>query len=1093
MSNTPAIWKKNAVTTVALVMLQFGLCPAWGQPADVFTLDIETQQAGTALIELASSSGAQIMISEQIGSKIEVKGLKGDYKLEEALVALLTDTGLTYEFVAENAVLVKQAEESEEGEAAEDTELPEDEETLDLPPQTVTGSRMIRGDPSARVFNFTSEDMAVRGVASLEDFFRKLPFAFSSMTTQTSNGRPGGADGEEIFMSGPGVGISSVNLRGLGSAQTLVLLNGRRIAGTGGNEQDFVNLLNVPLSAIERVDIQLDGASSVYGSDAIGGVVNFITKREYRGFSATYRHEYSSTDAHKTQANLQGGYAWSSGNLTGTISRSTSEPITNEKTGWSSLDFRPILGPEFDKRQRSTGQPGVACELEKVVSVWNPVPFYRCAGSFGNVVYHQLPANHSGVGATMDDAVTFGLNEAPTPLDEIPPQNGIDATTTSVQLNAEQYLTDDLRIYADVLWSRNESYQEYDRRILGHFMVPANNAYNPYGKHMLVSYAPIFESETGLMPAQFDEAENESRNISFGFIWSFGRSQELHLDITRTKSWREAVGLRANPTRNALDPTAEAFYAALSSPDPDRAINVFGNGTVQGTAFEEFLTRNAGPAYGVTETRQYNVTLRGEFLSLWGGPITYSAGGEYRENIIFVDQESAATYAFEGVEEVLGSVLRTGVSRPSRDIQAFYAEFALPFFGPRNARPGLRSLILTLQARRDVNKSVGSLGGLESSRVPARQHYWDPDEGFVSVEVSRLQQQINPNLSTARTGRVTPRVGIHYKPWSNLTWRAAWSRSFRAPPWSEQFGPREPIVREFPPFFYDSILDPFDPDGPTEITFESGVTQVSLNYAPDLKSEISDNYSVGFDWSPGMIPELRWTVDWSSVDYTNRIESNSQYIYDHSELVFGSPQTAVRNERGDLESVNIRYVNLAAKYSALVTSQLEYTFDSPFGSFSPRLAYTRYLEDYEIVAPGTPKLEDLGTQQGNDKYKWEGSLTWQWDRWAADIWAYYSPGYVDDQLLFCGFSVLQIPGNRCVDVPLFEYARIPVSSLTTVDLALTYRFDSGLRLRAGGTNILNRAAPPALTYSVADFQVPYDPTRWDARGRVLFLELNWEM
>lgn len=1090
--NTTLRYVRKPLPAVVMAMLALAAASASAQSNKVLSLDIESQGAGPALMQLGRAAGVQIMLTEGAGAKIEVESLKGEYRFEEALAALLNGTGLTYEFTAENVVLVTQTREGEEGES-DDAALPDEDDTLELSPQIVTGSRMVRGDPSSRVFNFTAEDMAVRGVSSLEDFFRKLPYSFASMTTQTSNGQLPGADGEEISVTGPGVGISSINLRGMGSAQTLVLLNGRRIAGTGGSEQDFVNLLNVPLSAIERVDIQLDGASSVYGSDAIGGVVNFITKREYRGFSASYRQEYSSTDAHQTQANLQGGYAWSSGNVTATISRTTSEPITNEKTGWSSLDFRPILGPEFDERQGWIGQPGVACELEKVVSAWNPVPFYRCAGGFSGVVYYQLPASHSGVGATADDAVAFARNEAPAPLDEIPPQNGIDATTTSVQLNFEQYLTDDLRVYADLLWSRNESYQEYDRRISGMFMVPASNAYNPYGKHMLVSYAAIHESESGLMPAQFDQAENEARNISFGLIWSFGRSQELHLDITRTKSWRESLRLRANPTRNALDPTAEAFYAALSSSDPSRAINVFGNGTAQGTAFEEFLTNTLGPAYGVTETRQYNVTLRGELFRLWGGPITYSAGTEYRENIIFAELESAASYAFEGVEEILGSLRRTGVARPSRDIQAYYAEFAVPLFGPPNARPGLRSMVLTLQARRDVNEAVGTIGGLASTRVPARQHFWDPDDGFVAVEVSRLQQQITPNLMTAKTSRTTPRAGIHYKPSSGLTVRASWSRSFRAPPWSEQFGPREPIVRDFPPFSYDSVLDPYDPDGPTEITSESGVTRVTLNYAPDLKSETSDNYTVGLDWSPAALPELRWAVDWASVDYTNRIVSNNRYVYDHPEVVYNSPQTAIRNERGDLESVQIRLINLADKYSSLVTSQLEYTFDSVLGSFSPRLAYTHYLEDYEIVAPGTPKIEDLGTRQGNDRYKWEGSLNWQWDRWAADLWVYYTPGYVDDQILFCSSRVRLIPGNRCVDVPNFEYAQIPVSSLTTVDLTLTYRFDNGLRLRAGGTNILDRAAPPALTHSVADHQVPYDPSRWDARGRVLFLEVNWEM
>ncbi|MYL01962.1 MAG: TonB-dependent receptor plug domain-containing protein, partial [Gammaproteobacteria bacterium] len=354
---------KYAFPALAAAVLSLGATGASADGAEVLTLDIKPQQAGSALMELAGSSGVQILVSDEAGADVEVDGLTGEYKFDEALAALLTDTSLAYEYTSENVVLVQQAQPQESGqleevEAPDDTASVEEEEPLELATQTVTGTRLLGGDPSAQIYSFTAEDIARRGVSNLEEFFRKMPWAFPSITTQTYNegggnevNRGTGPDFDsQIF--GKGLGVSTVNLRGLGSPNTLVLMDGRRIAGTGGQEADFVNLLNVPLSAIERVEIQLGGASAVYGSDAIGGVVNFITKKDYRGLSASYRHEFSSTDADSTRASINGGYAWNSGNASLVLSRTTSEPITNAKTGFESRDMRSIFGPEsaFDNR-----------------------------------------------------------------------------------------------------------------------------------------------------------------------------------------------------------------------------------------------------------------------------------------------------------------------------------------------------------------------------------------------------------------------------------------------------------------------------------------------------------------------------------------------------------------------------------------------------------------------------------------------------------------------------------------------------------------------------------------------------------------------
>src|SRR5690606_20309497 len=120
------------------------------------------------------------------------------------------------------------------------------------------------------------EDIIAAGVSTPEQLLLNLNIAGNSNDNLASNeGIVGGN-------SRGNNGFSGANLRGQGSEATLVLLNGRRVAVHGMKGQ-AVDLNTIPLAAIERVEILRDGASSIYGTDAIGGVINFITKKDFRG------------------------------------------------------------------------------------------------------------------------------------------------------------------------------------------------------------------------------------------------------------------------------------------------------------------------------------------------------------------------------------------------------------------------------------------------------------------------------------------------------------------------------------------------------------------------------------------------------------------------------------------------------------------------------------------------------------------------------------------------------------------------------------------------------------------------------------------
>ena len=1037
MNSTLRIRSAETLPSVAMALLAFAATGASAQSDAVLTLNIEPQNAGLALMTLSRTSGVQIMLKKEAGSRIEVEGLKGEYRFEEALAALLADTGLTYEYASENVVLVQEAPDTEEDEAADGETAPaEEEEPIELERQVVTGTRLPAGDASARVYSLTAREIAARGVSTVEELMRTLPWNFPSITTQTNMLWGAGATDTDKNLGPLGLGISTVNLRSMGSANTLVLLNGRRVAGVAGDEDNIVNLLNVPLSAIERIDIQLDGASAVYGADAIGGVVNFITRKNYRGVSVTVRNEFSSTDADKSHSSIQGGYSWGSGDVTATVSRDTSKPINNYKL-WTTSDYRGIFGPEFDARRRNIGQPGVVQAICRLFTLT-----YPCGPKI------QLPAGHSGVDATIADFTGEIM-----PWDYIGPHNGEDSTNTSLSVYLEQDLTSNFSIYADALYSDHESYQRASSDMRG-YVVPASNAFSPFGTDVAVSYSALAEIEAGLIPSPYTESASKQRNYSAGFSWDIMDDHQLEFNFTRSKSTRRAWQLTLHWGRSKYDPARDRLLSAVASPDPDVALNLFGDGSAQSPELGALFSDAFGPRRGVSIQTVYEPLLRGELFRLWGGPVDYAIGAEFREDVSY---RIRTRYAEDGtLSDDIGKEVSVGVKEPTRDSAAYFAELAVPIVGAGNARPGLRSLILSLQARHDRYKSSGADGGVETAFVGG---------AFVNVG--------EPDLTSVKYSATSPRIGFQYQPSDGLIARAAWSKSFRPPVFSDTFDISEPIVANN--FFAE---DPYDPDGPS---FRFMTTIFAFNN-PDIKPEFSNNYSIGFDWTPLSIPGLRWTVDWSRIDFENKIESASALILNYPEIAFRLPQIVERDAEGRAVLVNQTLVNVAEKISEILDAQLEYRFSTAWGVFTPRLAYARVLDEFFRVAPDSDPVTRVGTVRGSDKYKLVGSLNWVADKFTADVFVRYTPSYVNDRTGGCEEVV-----GRCGRV---SQSRPPleVDSYVTVDLTLAYRFDNGLRLRAGGRNVFD-AEPPKTVWEV----LSYDPTRYDARGQVLFLEVNWEM
>ena len=148
----------------------------------------------------------------------------------------------------------------------------------------VTGSRLKQAnlESSSPITQVTAADITTQGVTRIEDLINQLPQAFAAQNATVANGASGTA---------------TVNLRGLGSSRTLVLVDGRRMP-YGGVSSSAADLNQIPTQLVERVEVLTGGSSAVYGSDAISGVVNFITRKDFEGVEVSgqysfYQHQNS--------------------------------------------------------------------------------------------------------------------------------------------------------------------------------------------------------------------------------------------------------------------------------------------------------------------------------------------------------------------------------------------------------------------------------------------------------------------------------------------------------------------------------------------------------------------------------------------------------------------------------------------------------------------------------------------------------------------------------------------------------------------------------------------------------------------------------
>jgi outer membrane receptor protein involved in Fe transport len=327
---------------------------AWAQADEAIRFDIPPQPIASALVAFARQARVQLVMSEEPSGGVRANAVRGELDRERALALLLEGTG--YEATFDNGAIrlrraanagepqrqgLRDSEEpvqlaqayTEPGVVNDGSEVRErrrrepnpEEETV-----VVVGTN-IRGvyPASSPVEIYTAEDIARTGATTTEQFIQKLPQNLGTLTQYAP---------ESTAVSNR-EGANAIDLRGLGAGTTLVLLNGRRLALASQGQAADVSLL--PASALARVEVLTDGASAIYGSDAVGGVVNFVLRDDLQG--AETRVSFAGvTDGGMRQGTIGQSYGgnWGSGHALATYEYFTASALEN-----SDRPFAAGVGP----------------------------------------------------------------------------------------------------------------------------------------------------------------------------------------------------------------------------------------------------------------------------------------------------------------------------------------------------------------------------------------------------------------------------------------------------------------------------------------------------------------------------------------------------------------------------------------------------------------------------------------------------------------------------------------------------------------------------------------------------------------------------
>lgn len=638
---------------------------ACGQEARPF--DIQPGPLDAALVALGAQGEVQLLYSSDQVVGRQTAGVQGAYPAGEALNRLLASSGLVAMESRPGVFVLRQASDQapEKARVSPATDRLED--------VIVTGS-LIRGpgETPSPVTVITRRDLDAQGYATAADALTALPQNYAGSATPGASLSLNDTAGSNAFLS------TGVNLRGLGEDSTLVLINGRRLAGTG-SRGEFADLSAIPGAALERIDVLLDGASALYGSDAVGGVVNVVLRSAFDGQESRVRVAAAEGGAEDVMVSHLMGLTWTSGSLLASYEYQDTAGLNSADRPYTATgDLRPWGGSDY---RSIYGVPA------------NIARFDPARGAY--VSAYAIRPGADGVARTPADfaAGEANLYNRREGLDLLPSQE-----RHTAYVRFRQALSPRLEASGDLRYSERAF---------------ANASISSGGLYTVTAANPGFVSPNGstshLIAYDFGPEIGPTRRS--GEARSLGAT--LGADLALFGDWKlnlyGAYAQEANrgSTENQVNTTLlnEALGSLPDNPATDYSaprdgyLNLFGSGEANTPAVLDFISQGYDRDWARSRVESVNAMVDGTLANLPGGPLKGVFGLNYRREAL--KTRSAAFRSGVIPTETLGTPR-------SREIQAAFLELRAPLVGEANARPGLRRLELSLAARTESYSDFGS-------------------------------------------------------------------------------------------------------------------------------------------------------------------------------------------------------------------------------------------------------------------------------------------------------------------------------------------------------------------------------------------------
>jgi len=945
----------------------------------------------------------------------------------------------------------------------------QDDEATEIEEIVVTGSRLTKSNVTSSVplVQIGAEEINSRGVARVEDVVNILPNVFVSQTAEVANGASG---------------TSTLNLRGLGSQRTLVLIDGKRLP-FGSPFSSSANVDMVPARMVERVDIVTSGASAVYGSDAVAGVVNFITKRDFEGFEFDYQYSTNynkNSNGYMQNLLAEADFFDPGATTTGEASLMSVLMGVNSDDGRGNItlfgtyeDMEEMLG-----KDRDTG----ACTLFGSSDPFcgGSSNFRRFNGTIGNgvagTVFQELNGELVPFSGRSDMYYNYGaVNHYQRPVER-----------WNLGASGHYELTESVEAYFDTTYMNNKTAAQIAES--ASFNRPfSTNCDNP----LLLGGNPNNNPDgvrLGDMTGTFDA------NGDFISCLDWMAAGNESIDVQFINSHRNIEGgPRVSTYENS---TWRAIFGLRGDINDDFAFDIFG----------QFAATEG------TRISQNDLNFNRVQQSLYivddgsGNPVCRdSSGGCVPWNIFTRNADGSTGVTDEAAAFIAGVGIVTGDTEQT--VFGGTIEGDLTNFGIKSpmAEAGMTGLVgfeyredYLGRLSDDISKISGGRGltGTGGATLPIAGEI-EVEEVFMEMSMPLITDQpmiqelgltagyrysdytTNGNGVSNTFDADTYFAGLSWAPNDEVRFRANQSVAIRAPNVFDLYVGINTGLIELSPVSGDGDQC----SGPNPVATQAQCANTGLSAAqygsvdpsaagqfnlitggnPNLVAERGETTTFGVVITPSMIEDLSIAIDYFDIEVTDAIGTvPAQTSYDRC-LTTGDPAFCANIQRdtagtlhllneapgGGLAGISTQNVNVATDATEGVDVNITYSLDmSDMGTINFDYAATFLDTNYTIAIPGDDKVECTGAYAGPcglpaPEYNHRFLATWvtPYDLTVSATWRHIGEtdlyGLTDPQ----------------------GYLEDSMEERNYLDLAATYDYSENVQVRLGANNLLGEDAP----------------------------------